>query len=51
MSRRGFAALIVAGAVAGSIPDDKFSLDWEKARSIWDSDSKKLIKGGVKSRG
>lgn len=29
-----------------SISDEKFSLDWEKARSIWDSDSKTFIKGG-----
>lgn len=29
-----------------AIADGQFSLDWEKARSIWDSDSKMFIKGG-----
>jgi hypothetical protein len=32
--------------VNADLPNARFSLDWDKARSIWDSDSNMFIKGG-----
>ncbi len=32
--------------INGAIPDERFSLDRDRARSIWDADAKAFVKGG-----